>query len=352
MILSDGTIQNNKNISQEEIQTTPERKEVFEPGGDTDDTDLNNVKPTECPVGDTCNDNVNENQITASINETNEMENTINSPCQNNASDNNTSDNNTSSGPDDTSLKGPNTNDISNLENESQNEKRDEKVIPSRLCGIPRKQFSVDYFDVDDNGVEIQNPIFEEAEDVKPCEHLSSNHVVTTGLTQSDSSLSENPSYSYGNQTEYSYPGFNGQTGYCNPYMHNPDNNIHCLDSSFIHSLRNSELLSAEFLRRENGDFQTESFDESSLSCSRQNSVKEDVDRSKYGRMYSTDSYFGNPITKTSPFERSHSASPDDETSGTKSTDSAPSTRKPHIIPLHEYHRNSLKGTIDEDENA
>lgn len=209
---------------------------------------------------------------------------------------------------------------------------------------FPKKQFSVDYFDVDDNGVEIINPIFEES-----CEELSSlseNMAVTVGLTQSDSSLSNNPSYTYGNQTAYEAdPGY-GQYGYCNPYVYST--NFHLNGPDLIrNTLRNSVLLSAENLRRANGDSLStaDSFEDSYQNDSnrRRESLNDEFNKSKVSRMLSTDSYF----TKAKrPLQAEFSSPPTDGASDSQST---AGTMKLHIVPLAEYHRNSLKESIEGD---
>ncbi|XP_053378914.1 uncharacterized protein LOC128548362 isoform X2 [Mercenaria mercenaria] len=346
MKLSSETLKDSNCTSPDGLRTTPERKEVFEPGGDTD-SEININMPVETHEKETCNYTINENEISNSEDNVKE-ENNANTNTELINSANGYAPERHDEDKKEESILTKESEPAKELENMS----KTEDSIPGRIDTCPRKQFSVDYFDVDDNGIEIQNPIFEEMDDAEPYGHLSENQVVTTGLTQSDSSLSNNPSYSYGNQAEYSYVGGYGQAGYFCPYLSNTDNNIKCLDSSFIHnSLRNSAFLSAETLRRENGELQNESFDDSSLSGnSRKSSLIDDIDKAKYPRMYSTDSYFAGRLNRTSPFERT---CPEDiEETGTKSTDITTSTRKPHIIPLHEYHRNSLKGTIDKDDGV
>lgn len=320
---SSDTIKGRDNESPKRVLKSPDRTIVFEPGGDTSSGSNRDTRQDELT-----NDN--------------------------------SKDLHTESDKPDLKTYEEKTNNNDSLEKvvsklgESQNSVVNLNISPLKKNKLPLTQFSVDYFDVDDNGVEIQNPIFEEINDRETGRHFSENHAVTTGLNQSDSSLSNNPSYCYGNQTEYDSNGGYGQIGYACPYYIKPGNDIYWLDTDLIqNSLRNSELLSAECLRRENGALLSESFDEAYVAESnRRSSLAEECNKTKYSRMFSTDSYFSNPVVnKLSPLERSHSASPDDvsETS-TANTESTSRTRDLHIVPLEEYHRNSLKEMSDEED--
>lgn len=321
---SSDTIKGRNNESPKRVLKSPDRTVVFEPGGDTGSEGNRNTRQDELII-DNCKELHTDNDKPDLKPDEERIDN--------------------SDGLDKV---------VSKLV-ESQDSVIDLKsnVSPVKKNKLPCKQFSVDYFDVDDNGFEIQNPIFEEINYRELYGHLSENHAVTTGLSQSDSSLSNNPSYCYGNQTEYDNNRGYGQIGYACPYYIKPGNDIYLLDTDLIqNSLRNSELLSAEYLRRENGDLLSESFDETYLAESnRRASLAEECNKTKYPRMYSTESYFSNPVNKLSPLERSHSASPDNvsETS-TANTESTSRTRELHIVPLEEYHRNSLKEMSDEED--
>ncbi|KAL4221460.1 hypothetical protein ACF0H5_019718 [Mactra antiquata] len=208
---------------------------------------------------------------------------------------------------------------------------------------LPKKQFSVDYFEVDDNGIEIINPIFEES-----CEELDhmENMAVSIGLTQSDSSLSNNPSYNYGNQTGYEMePGY-GNYGYCNPYSYNMDNSTPLNGPDLIRAtLRNSVLLSADSLQRANGNnaAAVDSLEDSYHNdLMRRQSLNDEYNRNKVSRMLSTDSYF---TQAKRPLQAEYSSPPADAV-----PESTANPVKLHIVPLAEYHhRNSLKESVEEE---
>lgn len=323
--------------------TSPSREIVFEPGGETD---------FENGVSKQANSQINEN--TSQYNNENnpitdlciEMAYEQTESVSNNINENENDSNNTIDNGD----KQENENENVSVDNPDNRWKS--LNASGRKRYLPRKQFSVDYFDVDDNGIEIQNPIFEESNAEELINILSEDQAVTTGLTQSDGSISNNPSYCYGNQTEYDLCNGYGQVGYCYPYtdmenvIKHPD--VDCIN----YPLRNTALLSSEMLRRENGELINDSFDDTDSNVySRSDSLTDEHKNPKISRMFSSDSYF----SSTFPVERSNSVTTDGDGGGasrSKHTNSTLCPKKLRIVPLSEYHRNSLKETIDEDDDV
>lgn len=337
---SDGTINGRNSKSPNRILTSPDREVVFEPGGETaSESSLNMEHAHDVNIEHKdINDTKYSKDTTTSTDTCNSQAELTNSQVNVNLDENVSKHTLSSEG-----LK------LDNIVGSEDNLSKDRSQC--KKMKHPYKQFSVDYFDVDDNGVEIHNPIFEELSK-ETHRQVFTNNAVTTGLTQSDNSLSNNPSYCYGNQTEYDNYGGYGQIGYCCPYISNSDNDVMCLGSNTFHnSLRNSVLLSAENLRRENGDHFSDSFDDTYLDDSkRKGSMADGSSNARCTRMYSIDSYFGNPADQISKFEQSHSSFVDENNEPCTSTDSTVCTRSLHIVPLEEYH--SLIETKDEEEIA
>lgn len=306
----------NTSTSPNERMTSPDRKIIFEPGGDTEmqseNYEINCSSDISIPMNLESGD-INGNNGESPISES------------------------------------------SRLLNDQDTDSAD--YTPGNRNKQPRnfKQFSVDYFEEDEFGVNFLGPISEESnkqlnngqhEEVKT---LTENHAVTSGLTQSDTSLSDNPSYSYGNQTEYDYFGGFGQKGYCCPFgIYTDSSEIKHRETGLIHySLRNSEVLSSELLYRENGEMLNESFDECYLNgtYSRPDSSagEANADRPDLHKMYSVDSYFDQNLEQRNLLAGSGMNSP----GGNGASDASSQIRRNlHIVPLAEYRRE----TIDEDD--
>lgn len=175
--------------------------------------------------------------------------------------------------------------------NQSLNKSESTETTYDEVTGFPvykykhatPRQYSVDYFEVDENGFEVINPIFEEDETEIPEEsHMPSNGLVTTGLCQSDNSLCENPSYQYGNQTEYCVNGDYREHGYSienslgingRTFMPNsPEDAASC-------KVHLSYSLSMPYDHEQRDTFNS--------------STEMTFDKTKISRMYSSDSYFG-----------------------------------------------------------
>lgn len=228
---------------------SPQRSEIFEPGGETD-------SELECIVNDN-NDILVESIVGSFTNDDSivDISDKIADKCL--------------------ELDIEHSNHIKGLDkSESTDTTYDEVTgfpVFKRKLPTPR-QFSVDYFEVDENGFEIINPIFEEDETEAniSCVEESNNGYVSTGLTQSIESISENPSYQYGNQTEYCVNGDYRDYGY---YTTN-------------------ETAKESFSLINHTPYKNKSY---SLSVSHGNDeIEMDIscDKTKFSRMYSSDSYF------------------------------------------------------------
>lgn len=176
------------------------------------------------------------------------------------------------------------------------------------------RQFSVDYFEVDENGFEISNPIFEEDESEQGDNRM--NGFVSTGLNQSDNSLNDNPTYQYGNQTEYCVNGDYRQQCYFNN-----EESIGHYDAHFRTYSPSAKLKSLSLsLSREHGKLENYS-----------GICDSNGEKAKFSRMYSSDSYFG---------KRLNGLVQDTDSDGVFTISS--SNVKSSIVPLAVYNSSSV----------
>ncbi|WAR15161.1 hypothetical protein MAR_005266, partial [Mya arenaria] len=191
-------------VSPSRSLVSPQRSEIFEPGGE-DDEELDNAVLNEFQD--------NEEDTSASIHRS------VSSRGDDSISKCNALDQNGEKG---------------NEEEVAEGDRKDGRKRSKR-------QYSVDYFDGDEFTERTFNNCKGIYEADEQTEESSLIENATTGLNQSNNSLSENPSYQYGNQTEYC------QNGNYRNYSYSPSINYHylpniMLDTSPLQSTYNYSL--------------------------------------------------------------------------------------------------------------
>ena len=271
-----------------------QRSEVFEPGGDTD-------SETECFINDQADIHIeitnDDSDTDDEVDDPKDLRDTINSMVN-----------------------------VDNLNHVKYRRKSGmEDASFDEITGFPvnkrsaptSRQFSVDYFEVDENGIEIANPIFEEEEFG---DDPLFNGCVTTGLNLSDDSLNGNPTYQYGNQSDYTVHG--NYRDHCYYNLQDDIENTELCENVKQNSSR-SKSISMSLTHKQNDTLQ-KMHDANELN----------EDKSKFSRMHSSESYFE---------KRPNGLVHDVDSDGVFTISS--SHVKSSIVPLAVYNSSSLDQT-------
>ena len=185
----------------------------------------------------------------------------------------------------------------------------------------------VDSLHSNDTDTEIANGFEEES--------IADSFVVTIGLNQSDSSISENPSYSYGNQTEYSPYGGLDFDDVCSP-GHEVIYNYKLAFDCYDEGRRISNFMENESDYRENGTCDGTPSDKTdshlhvldspeSLYSLKNMSVSDKTDRDTRRTCPLTHNFDANIAIKNVPEAEEKSKKPD--------------TRNWQLVPLMDYYK-------------